>query len=93
VRKGLSERLRREVANTAITAVRYGRISRKNGEARQNVRIFGDPGRTAGELVFREEEGQWYVYAADIDFSPLGEAYEAPPEEDGPDNVSPLNFY
>ncbi len=94
VRKGLAERLEREMGETTIASLRYGKVRVAEEEARMNVRLFGEPGRSAGELVFWRLEGIWYIAAADLVFSSLGTPYEVPERQrDGGRQVSPLNFY
>lgn len=90
--EGLAERLRREAAGYSIKKVRYGRVRVEGEEARQNVRLFGEPGRTAGELVYNRQAGEWYLSAADIDFSALKQGYEPQEQTAGGDNVTPLFF-
>jgi hypothetical protein len=94
VREVLAMRLRREASGREISKLRYSRVEREQEEARMRVRLFGEPGRSAGELLLQRENGEWYLSAVDIDFFALEREYE-PPERQASGRVgeSPLNFY
>ena len=56
---------------------RLGAVSLSADTARANVRLYGNPGVTVGELLFRKDaEGNWYLEDLTADLSLLLEPYE-----------------
>jgi hypothetical protein len=68
-------------SGTVPESVRYGEVvSVEPGEARVNVRCYGDPGEAEGEVIVRETAGAWYVSVLAVDLAMLDVPSRAPQE-------------
>jgi len=61
-----------------VESIRFGRIRFEDGNARMDIRLFSQKGRTSGELVFTFQQGEWRILAENIDLSELEEEYQFP---------------
>jgi hypothetical protein len=63
-----------------------GRIIISEGSARLNVSLYGDPGRTAGEVTVATEGNEWYISDIQVDLSKL----DVEPNED--ERFEPVSY-
>jgi hypothetical protein len=55
---------------------RIGEIFIEGSSGRADVRLFGQPGRAAGEIYCIEENGAWLITDMQVDLAELGHSYE-----------------
>lgn len=62
-------------AGAAPHAARIGAVTIADGEAAAAVRLFGDPGRVAGEIYLAAADGRWQVVDVQLDLPRLALPY------------------
>ena len=71
-------------------AARIGAVTLAEGEAHVPVRLFGEPGRVAGEIYLEAGAGGWRVVDVQLDLPRLAQPYSPREREFAPRSDRPL---
>lgn len=77
-------------AGAVPRAARIGTVTAAEGEAHAAIRLFGEPGRVAGEIYLEAGAGGWQVVDAQLDLSRLALPYSPREREFAPRSDRPL---
>lgn len=77
-------------AGSVPHAARIGAVTLAEGEAHVPVRLFGEPGRVAGEIYLEAGAGGWRVVDVQLDLPRLAQPYSPREREFAPRSDRPL---